>query len=126
MTLRRVLVALAACAACAGAHADPAQTIVHMLDYVAVDYTEAVEDGKIKNADEFKEMTEFAAQVAAQLAALPPRKESPALLRDAARLEGRIDAMAPAPEIAAIANGLRHAVIAAYDVVVADTPVHAA
>jgi high-affinity iron transporter len=119
VTLRRLLVAIAACAAAAVAHADPAQTVVHMLDYVAVDYSEAVEDGKVKNADEYGEMRDFATQVAAQLAALPARKASPALLRDAAHLKARIDAKAPGAEIAALAHGLRRAVIAAYHVVVA-------
>ena len=41
-----------------------AQTILHMLDYVAVDYPEAVADGRVRNEDEYKEMLEFTAQVA--------------------------------------------------------------
>lgn len=40
------------------APAQDAQTILHLLDYVGVDYPEAVADGKIRNADEYKEMQE--------------------------------------------------------------------
>jgi hypothetical protein len=31
--------------------AEPAQTVLHLLDYIAVDYAEAVENGKVKNPD---------------------------------------------------------------------------
>jgi high-affinity iron transporter len=36
--------------------APPAQTVLHLLDYIAVDYAEAVADDEIKNTDERKEM----------------------------------------------------------------------
>lgn len=39
-----------------------AQTVVHMLDYIGIDYPGAVQDGKVKNEDEFKEMVEFTAK----------------------------------------------------------------
>ena len=36
--------------------AQEAQTILHLLDYVGVDYAGAVKDGKVTSAEEFKEM----------------------------------------------------------------------
>jgi high-affinity iron transporter len=34
---------------------DPAPAILHMLDYVAVDYAEAVRDGAVVDAGEYEE-----------------------------------------------------------------------
>jgi hypothetical protein len=68
----RVLASLVLLAALIGppsAVADE-QTILHLLDYVGVDYPEAVADGKVKDADEYKEMLEFTAQAVTQLKAL--------------------------------------------------------
>jgi len=96
-----------------------AQTIVHLLDYVGVDYAGAVADGKVKSADEFKEMLEFAGQVASQLASLPPVPQQPALVAQAQALARRVSEKAPAPEIAAEAGKLRWAVIGAYGIQVA-------
>ncbi len=42
------------------ASSDPARTALHLLDYIAVDYAEAVDLGQVKNADEYQEMQEFA------------------------------------------------------------------
>lgn len=47
--------------------AQDAQTILHLLDYIGVDYPEAVENGKVKNEDEYKEMLEFTGKVSEQL-----------------------------------------------------------
>ena len=43
-----------------------------LLDYIAVDYREAVRDGAVINADEYAEMVEFASTMKAKLDALPP------------------------------------------------------
>jgi len=102
-------------AAAAGA----AQTVVHVLDYVGVDYAEAVQDGRIKNADEYQEMLEFAAQVRTQLDGLPEVPARAALRAQAAALAERIGAKAPPPEIAAQAAALRWAVISAYGLQIA-------
>lgn len=109
-----------ACLAGSAAAADDAsQTIVHMLDYVGVDYAEAVDDGKIKNADEYKEMVEFASQVRSLLASLPENPTRAVLQADAAALAARIDARAAPGEIAQKASALRWAVIRAYGIQVA-------
>lgn len=85
----------------AAAADDAAQTIVHMLDYVGVDYAEAVDDGKVKNADEYKEMIEFASHVRSLLAGLPQNPARAALQADAAALATRIDAkVAPSTTLA--------------------------
>ena len=47
------------------------QTTWRLLDYIAVDYPEAVADGRVVNDFEYKEMAEFSASVAERVAALP-------------------------------------------------------
>jgi high-affinity iron transporter len=94
-----------------GAAAQDAQTLLHLLDYVGVDYPEAVEDGKVKNTDEYQEMQEFTAQVTARLKELP---DSAALVREAQALAQLVaDKAAPAP-VAAASGRLRWAIVAAY------------
>src|SRR6185295_5316402 len=127
---RRMLVCaalLAGPAAFAAAPATPAreapaaaaQIVVHLLDYIGVDYGGAVENGKVKSADEFKEMVEFAGQVESQLKSLPPVPQQSALTAQAESLARRIGEKAPAAEIGAAAGKLRWAVIGAYAIQVA-------
>src|SRR5690606_28960654 len=59
-----------------------APTAVHLLDYIGVDYAEAVADGKVINALEYGEMTEFADEVRRLLDELPPTPELPRLRAD--------------------------------------------
>jgi hypothetical protein len=68
------LAALAVALAIAGAGAPagaapgtPAQTILHVLDYVAVDYAEAVKDGRVADEAEFREQIDFVTQAIAML-----------------------------------------------------------
>jgi high-affinity iron transporter len=96
-----------------------AQGIVHLLDYVGVDYAGAVEDGKVKSADEFKEMTEFSAQALERIKALPANPARAALEADAAKLAGLVAGKAAAPAVAEAAAGLRWALIRAYGLRVA-------
>lgn len=55
----------------ASAGAQDAQTILHLLDYIGVDYAEAVGAGKVKNEEEYREMLEFTGKVSEHLAAMP-------------------------------------------------------
>lgn len=96
-----------------------AQTIVHMLDYVGVDYPEFVQDGKVVNAEEYAEQYEFATQAAILLGKLPAVPEQPRLLQQARRLLARIEAKAPGHEISALADELRLDVIQAWKLSVA-------
>lgn len=68
-----------------------AQSIVTALDYIAVDYPEAVQNGTVHNANEYAEQREFAATVQALLVALPPRSQQGALIEQAAALAELIE-----------------------------------
>ena len=117
-----VIAALAVCVAAwsMAAHAEQnAEVIVHMLDYVAVDYAAAVQDGKVVSAAEFEEMQDFTRQAATQLQALPTRSQQATLLEDARALAQRVHDKAAPSEIAQRAGDLRRGVIAAWGIVVA-------
>jgi high-affinity iron transporter len=98
--------------------ASPAQLVVHLLDYVSVDYPAFVKDGKVVDPAEYREQQEFAAQVLALLGQLPEARERAELLNEAAHLRTRIDAKAPGEEVARLATALRWRMIGAYDIAV--------
>ena len=75
------------------------ETTWRLLDYIAVDYAGAVSHGAVSSPSEYAEQNEFAATVAAKLAALPPRPERQALLTDAARLKRAIADKADAEQV---------------------------
>jgi high-affinity iron transporter len=110
-----LLLALGGAAPAAAQQAD-VQTGWRLLDYLAVDYRGAVQDGRVVSASEYKEMTEFAASVRERIAALPPRPAKPELLAGSARLSAAIARKAPPPEIETLAHGLGAQLIAAYPV----------
>jgi high-affinity iron transporter len=116
--LRLALVALLALSLPAQAD-NTAQTIVHMLDYVSVDYPEFVRDGKVLDKAEYEEQLEFASQSAMLLAKLPAVPQQARLLVQANQLKARIVAKAPGPEITALAVALRWDMIEAYGLAVA-------
>jgi high-affinity iron transporter len=129
MKLRHLVLALALAAAvisgtvgfAAGApdKAEPAQVLLHLLDYIAVDYPEFVKDGKILDQGEYDEQVEFAARARELLRELSPNTESAALLSRAEALQRAIAAKRPGPEVSALANELRWAIIRAYRTAVA-------
>ena len=105
-------------AAATGAQGAPEQAplILHMLDYMAVDYPEFVQDGIVLDAAEYEEQVEFSQQVQSMLAQLPARPEQSGLLQQAAQLVALIQAKRPGPEVAALATQLGLSIVRAYNV----------
>src|SRR5690606_40147339 len=86
----RLLPLLILLAVAGSALANPqAQTLWRLLDYIAVDYPEAVRDGAVVNPLEYQEMTEFSATVRTGLGQLPPHASSAALEARAGALQDR-------------------------------------
>lgn len=104
MRFPRLLTALLACltlsAPATFAAEDSVATVWRLLDYIAVDYREAVQDGAVVNAAEFDEMVEFSATAASGIEALPPSEGRAALVGQAQDL-GRSIAGLAAPEVVA-------------------------
>ncbi|HZY16884.1 MAG TPA: cytochrome c/FTR1 family iron permease [Ramlibacter sp.] len=114
------ILVLGAAGAQAAAGADQqAQTIIHMLDYIGVDYPDTVQDGKVQDQAEYQEQREFAAQALAQLEQLPAIAGKDAVLQKARALVGRIEAKAPGAEVSTAARSLGAELIQLYGVTVA-------
>ena len=128
--IRALLIAVAVLAgmlaAPAWAQASPnaeVQTTWRLLDYIAVDYREAVRDGKIVNPLEYREMQEFSASVGQRLAALPGNPARPGLQADAGALQGAIASKAKPEDIAMRARALAAKLLSAYPVPLAPASV---
>ena len=116
--LVRLLLAVLLCAALTARADTAAQSIVHMLDYVSVDYPEFVKDGKVLDAEEYKEQQEFSVQVVEMLGKLPDMPQRNALLTQAKELKTKIDNKASGADVARLASDLRWKIIAAYRITV--------
>ena len=115
--LPAVLFALFAWAAAHGATAgQQAQATWRLLDYIAVDYREAVADGRVKNPLEYDEMREFSATAAANLATLPEKPERARLLAQAKALQASIADKSEPGRVAEQAKALAAALLKAYPV----------
>ena len=93
---------------------EKAQTIVHMLDYLGVDYAQTVQNGQVVNIEEYGEQREFATQVITFLSELPAAPEQVMLLQQARELLARIEAKAPGSEISTLADQLHLGVVQAW------------
>lgn len=105
------------------AHADEtsereAQTILHILDYLSVDYGGSVLLGKVLNEGEYKEQVEFAEQSVKLLSGLPQHPLQADLVKDARELARNVNGKAPAEQVSASAQQLRRKIITAYQVTV--------
>jgi len=96
-----------------------AQMILHVLDYVAVDYASAVRDGAIVDRGEYEEQVEFVAQARSLIGQLEDRPERGAIAADADRLVDLVKNRRPAADVAALSAQIRGALIGAYGVEVA-------
>jgi high-affinity iron transporter len=108
-------VALMAALSSPMARAQDAALAVHLLDYIAVDYGAAVADGRVKSAEEYAEMTEFAAKLEATVAGLPGAKENKALA-GAVALRELVAKKSPAPQVAGACARLRQEIVGLYRV----------
>jgi high-affinity iron transporter len=95
---------------------DKAKQIWQLLDYLAVDYGNAVRDGQIESAGEYAEMQEFSQTVERQLSELPATPAKAQLAQGAAKLRGLIAEKAAGTAVAEQARGLAASLLAAYPV----------
>lgn len=92
------------------------QTTWRLLDYIAVDYSAAVDDGLVVNQFEYDEMAEFSRSVSERVRSLPASPHKQILGAQAARLRAAIADKAPADEVASLARGLGAALLRAHPV----------
>jgi len=94
--------------------ASSSQTAWRLLDYLAVDYGGAVQNGKVISPPEYAEMTEFAGQVSERLAALPATPAQATLINKAKALEAAISAKQDPKVVADQAHALAADLLVAY------------
>ncbi len=99
------------------AFAGESQQLLQLLDYVGVDYAEAVANGKVVNAGEYEEMNEFAGAIGTTISALPWHEAKAALQQEAAALKVAIETMRPPADIAAMTGSMRGRIMENYEVV---------
>jgi len=95
---------------------DQAKQIWQLLDYLAVDYGKAVQNGQIASPDEYREMQEFAREASRQLEGLPPTSSTKALRDGTAELRTSIANKVPANVVADQARQLADVILLAYPV----------
>lgn len=96
---------------------EDARRLGAILDYVAVDYGGAVSAGQVSNADEYAEQVGFL-QDATELARRLPTADVD-VAAEVAGLRAKVEALAPAEDVAAEAQRVRRDVLGAYGVVLA-------
>ena len=90
------------------------QTAWRLLDYLAVDYSGAVQNGQVVSPPEYAEMNEFAAQVRERIAALPTHPAQPVLISKAQALQAAITAKRDPAVVAGQAHALAAELLVAY------------
>ena len=89
-----------------------AETVIHLLDYIARDYSEGVQNGEIINEQEYSEMLEFSGQAydLTKQGSFLPKKEQH-LLDALKQLKTLIREKKPAKEIGDLARQIRNDLI---------------
>jgi high-affinity iron transporter len=98
-----------------------AKQIWQLLDYLAVDYSGAVQNGAIVSQGEYAEMQEFSENAEKQLAELPKTEASTKLLVQAGKLRDLITAKASAEDVANQSRSLAADVLKVYPVPLSPT-----
>ena len=90
-----------------------------LLDYVAVDYPGAVQDGVVISTMEYEEMQEFSARAHTQVRALPPHSSQAQLLTVMAELKPAVDRKNSPETVAKLAKEANRLLLLAYPIPVA-------
>lgn len=91
--------------------------ILSLVDYIAGDYVNAVEEGRIINEFEYQEMLDFSSAVVELWEEIPEKKiETADFSGKFARLHSIVVSKGPASEVESLAGELRGRIISAYDI----------
>ena len=95
---------------------DDVRTTWRLIDYIAVDYAAAVQNGEVVSEFEYAEMQEFARAIRERIAALPPDPDPSSLVAEADALVRQVDAKVPVTTVRETARGLGRALLAVHPV----------
>lgn len=96
-----------------------AQKIVHILDYIAVEYPNVVNNGIVTNAEEYVEQQEFSEQVMLIVKELSNEGNTPGLMADARLLSKNIQEKNTSDKVQDLCTSLTLRIIESFDVAVA-------
>lgn len=101
-----------------------AQTAWKLLDYIAIDYSGAVDDGAIIDEAEYEEMVEFSQLAQDHVLSLPDKTGRAGLEQQIAALRSAINRKATVDEVARLAQGSATSLLQLYPVPIApsETP----
>ncbi len=116
--MKRVVLVLSLLVFSSLSRAGDIQQLLQLIDYVGVDYGEAVRAGEVINPGEFEEMQDFTQGIVQQVADLPEGAVRGTLADQAARLAERVSAKADPAEIRNLTSEMRAAIINGYKVTV--------
>jgi len=89
------------------AQADTNDRLVQLIDYVGVDYSEAVANGEVINEAEYAEMIEFAAAIEMSTSMVANEPQTAALHKQAGELKQLIKDRAPTVEVMELTRKMR-------------------
>lgn len=122
MSLTRPLIRIVALVALTGfsafvtcAETDSRQ-LVQLIEYISVDYPNAVESGRVINPEEYREMQEFSGLVVEAVSRLAPGRQTADFLAQAKQLADAVQNRDSADRIGEIATTLRGRLLEAYPV----------
>lgn len=95
------------------------QRILHLLDYVSIDYPKTVVNREIINPDEYAEQLEFAAEISNLIAALPDNPAKNRLMQQAVNFVALITQKSDAAKVTALAAEMKLGLVAAFGVATA-------
>jgi len=94
-----------------GAYANDSARLVQLVDYVGVDYSEAVSNGVVVNQLEYEEMVEFSGIIEIELQKMATASEMQGLLEQAKDLKGLIFSRAPSAKVKSLTQSMRATII---------------
>lgn len=116
MKLAYTLVAALLAAGPAVAEPDRFLKLLHLLEYVAVDYAAAVSDGEVIDAHEYEEMQEFVEEIGALADKLPPAPMRDAVVTGIAAFSDEVDNREDPKRVASSARALRVQIMDGYKI----------
>jgi len=99
-------------------YAGDSQQLLQLIDYLGVDYSGAVEDGRVVNEAEYKEMIDFSAGIKQQLVGLADSDQKEYLLQQGDNLSQSVTEKRPAQQIKSLTDTLHRIIIDTYNITV--------
>lgn len=98
--------------------ADTSQRLIHMLDYIGVDYPPTVVDGKVVDETEYAEMREFSGELRNLVLGMPVNSDKAKLGEEAEAIRSGIEQRVDGAEITLRSQQLKADLINAYNITV--------